>query len=443
MPKTGKCPSIWISILQLQNHPEGSPQAKKSKPKSSPRQAKSQLEDWTLEDFQVPQAEGKLRFHDLDLPDEVMQGVQAQGYQYCSPIQALTLPESLQGMDITGKAQTGSGKTAAFLISIITDLLDFPIQGPRRLGTPRALIVAPTRELVMQIASDADQLTQFTDVRVRQLVGGMDFEVQQRQLRKGHVDIMVATPGRLLDFCRRGHVNLREVETLVLDEADRMLSMGFIPDVRAIIRQTPKKQDRQTLLFSATFSEQILRLAEQWTFEPVHIEIEPENLAAETVDQRFLSVSSFDKYRVLLNSLKDGNIERAIVFANRRHVTRELAERLQRDGIASALLSGEVAQQKRVKTLERFRTGETPVMVATDVAGRGIHVDGVSHVFNYDLPEELEDYVHRIGRTGRAGASGMAISFASEDDAFLLPDLEALLGKPIHCEPVPEKLLEE
>jgi ATP-dependent RNA helicase RhlB len=233
------------------------------------------------------------------------------------------------------------------------------------------------------------------------------------------------------------------VETLVLDEADRMLSMGFIPDVRAIIRQTPKKQDRQTLLFSATFSEQILRLAEQWTFEPVHIEIEPENLAAETVEQRFLSVSTFDKYRVLLNSLKDGNIERAIVFANRRHVTRELAERLQRDGIASALLSGEVAQQKRVKTLERFRTGETPVMVATDVAGRGIHVDGVSHVFNYDLPEELEDYVHRIGRTGRAGASGMAISFASEDDAFLLPDLEALLGKPINCEPVPEKLLED
>ena len=443
MPKTGKCPSIWISILQPQNHPESSPQAKKTKPKGSARQTKSQLEDWTLESFQVPEEEGKLRFHDLDLPDEVMQGVQAQGYQYCSPIQALTLPESLQGMDITGKAQTGSGKTAAFLISIITDFLDFPIQGPRRLGTPRALIVAPTRELVMQIASDADQLTQFTDVRVRQLVGGMDFEVQQRQLQKGHVDILVATPGRLLDFCRRGHVHLREVETLVLDEADRMLSMGFIPDVRAIIRQTPKKQDRQTLLFSATFSEQILRLAEQWTFEPVHIEIEPENLAAETVEQRFLSVSTFDKYRVLLNSLKDGNIERAIVFANRRHVTRELAERLQRDGIASALLSGEVAQQKRVKTLERFRTGETPVMVATDVAGRGIHVDGVSHVFNYDLPEELEDYVHRIGRTGRAGASGMAISFASEDDAFLLPDLEALLGKPINCEPVPEKLLED
>ncbi len=412
------------------------------KAKTSNRQAKTRQENWSIDSFQVPEAEGKLRFHDLDLPDEVMQGIQAQEYQYCSPIQALTLPESLQGMDITGKAQTGSGKTAAFLISIITDLLDYPIEGPRRLGTPRALIVAPTRELVMQIASDADQLTRFTDCRVRQLVGGMDFEVQQKQLQKSHVDILVATPGRLLDFCRRGYVNLREVEVLVLDEADRMLSMGFIPDVRAIIRQTPKKQDRQTLLFSATFSEQILRLAEQWTFEPIHIEIEPENLAAESVEQRFLSVSSFDKYRVLLNSLRNGDVERAIVFANRRHVTRELAERLQRDGVSSALLSGEVAQQKRVKTLERFRTGETPVMVATDVAGRGIHVDGVSHVFNYDLPEELEDYVHRIGRTGRAGASGLAISFASEDDAFLLPDLETLLGKPITCEPVPQELLE-
>jgi len=424
--------------LQSQDNNDSSPK----QAKSSNRQAKSKQENWNLENFQVPAEEGKLRFHDLDLPDEVLQGVQALGYQYCSPIQALTLPESLQGMDITGKAQTGSGKTAAFLISIITDLLDFPIEGPRRLGTPRALIVAPTRELVMQIASDADGLTRFSDLQVRQLVGGMDFEAQQKQLQKSHVDIMVATPGRLLDFCRRGHVNLREVEVLVLDEADRMLSMGFIPDVRAIIRQTPKKQDRQTLLFSATFSDQILRLAEQWTFEPVHIEIESENLAAETVEQRFLSVSSYDKYRVLLNSLKNGDIERAIVFANRRHVTRELAERLQRDGISSALLSGEVAQAKRVKTLERFRSGETPVMVATDVAGRGIHVDGVSHVFNYDLPEELEDYVHRIGRTGRAGASGLAISFASEDDAFLLPDLEALLGKPITCDPVPQELLE-
>ena len=198
--------------MQSQDTNDSSPK----KPKSTNRQAKSKQENWDIESFQVPVEEGKLRFHDLDLPDEVLQGVQALGYQYCSPIQALTLPESLQGMDITGKAQTGSGKTAAFLISIITDLLDFPIAGPRRLGTPRALIVAPTRELVMQIASDADGLTRFSDIQVRQLVGGMDFEAQQKQLQKSHVDIMVATPGRLLDFCRRGHVNLREVEVLVL-----------------------------------------------------------------------------------------------------------------------------------------------------------------------------------------------------------------------------------
>ncbi|HCH31390.1 MAG TPA: ATP-dependent RNA helicase RhlB [Oceanospirillaceae bacterium] len=401
----------------------------------------SQQQNWSLDDFQVPEAEDKTRFHDLDLPDQVMQAVAALGYQYCSPIQALTLPESLDGKDITGKAQTGSGKTAAFLLSMITDFLDFPIQGPRRFGTPRALIIAPTRELVMQIASDAEDLTRFCDVNVQQLVGGMDFEAQQKQLKQKPTDIMVATPGRLLDFCRRGHVNLREVEVVVLDEADRMLSMGFIPDVRAIIRQTPNKEDRQTLLFSATFSDQILRLAEQWTFEPVHVEIESDELANESVEQKFFSVARSDKYKVLLNSLKTMDVERAIVFANRRHITRDLAEKLQKDGIRSALLSGEVAQAKRVKTLERFRSGDTPILVATDVAGRGIHVDGVSHVFNYDLPEELEDYVHRIGRTGRAGATGTSISFASEDDAFLMPELEELLGKRLHCEPTPSELL--
>jgi len=401
----------------------------------------SQQQNWSLDDFQVPEAEDKTRFHDLDLPDQVMQAVAALGYQYCSPIQALTLPESLDGQDITGKAQTGSGKTAAFLLSMITDFLDFPIQGPRRFGTPRALIIAPTRELVMQIASDAEDLTRFCDVNVQQLVGGMDFEAQQKQLKQKPTDIMVATPGRLLDFCRRGHVNLREVEVVVLDEADRMLSMGFIPDVRAIIRQTPKKEDRQTLLFSATFSDQILRLADQWTFEPVHVEIESDELANESVEQKFFSVARSDKYKVLLNSLKTMDVERAIVFANRRHITRDLAEKLQKDGIRSALLSGEVAQAKRVKTLERFRSGDTPILVATDVAGRGIHVDGVSHVFNYDLPEELEDYVHRIGRTGRAGATGISISFASEDDAFLMPELEELLGKRLHCEPTPSELL--
>jgi len=401
----------------------------------------NQQQNWSLDDFQVPEAEDKTRFHDLDLPDQVMQAVAALGYQYCSPIQALTLPESLDGQDITGKAQTGSGKTAAFLLSMITDFLDFPIQGPRRFGTPRALIIAPTRELVMQIASDAEDLTRFCDVNVQQLVGGMDFEAQQKQLKQKPTDIMVATPGRLLDFCRRGHVNLREVEVVVLDEADRMLSMGFIPDVRAIIRQTPKKEDRQTLLFSATFSDQILRLADQWTFEPVHVEIESDELANESVEQKFFSVARSDKYKVLLNSLKTMDVERAIVFANRRHITRDLAEKLQKDGIRSALLSGEVAQAKRVKTLERFRSGDTPILVATDVAGRGIHVDGVSHVFNYDLPEELEDYVHRIGRTGRAGATGISISFASEDDAFLMPELEELLGKRLHCEPTPSVLL--
>ena len=387
--------------------------------------------NWSLDDFIVPQEEGKTRFHDLDLPDQVMQGIQRLGFESPSPIQAETIPVALSGKDIVGLSQTGSGKTAAFGLPAL-NMIDIDRK------ETQVLVLCPTRELAVQVCEEINRLASclrgFTSIPVY-------FEAQQKQLQKRHTDIMVATPGRLLDFCRRGHVNLREVEVVVLDEADRMLSMGFIPDVRAILRQTPKKEDRQTLLFSATFSEQILRLAEQWTFEPVHVEIESDDLASATVEQRFFSVARADKYKVLLNCLKTMGVERAIVFANRRHITRDLAEKLQKDGIKSALLSGEVAQVKRVKTLERFRSGDTPILVATDVAGRGIHVDGVSHVFNYDLPEELEDYVHRIGRTGRAGATGISISFASEDDAFIIPDLEEMLGKRLDCEPTPSELL--
>jgi ATP-dependent RNA helicase RhlB len=231
------------------------------------------------------------------------------------------------------------------------------------------------------------------------------------------------------------------VEILVLDEGDRMLDMGFIPQVKRIVRATPEKSHRQTLLFSATFSQDIINLSSQWTFEPVKVEIEPENIATDSVDQRVYMVSSEQRYRVLNNLLHSPEASSVIVFANRRDQVRRLHERLRRSGLPCGVLSGEVPQNKRTRTLEDFKTGKLKVLVATDVAGRGIHVEGVSHVVNYNLPEDPEDYVHRIGRTGRAGATGISISFASEDDAFLLPDIERLLGHKLDCEHPPEELL--
>ncbi|MEH6626236.1 MAG: ATP-dependent RNA helicase RhlB [Motiliproteus sp.] len=386
-----------------------------------------------MESFAVPVDEDKVRFHDLDLPDCLMRSIAEMGFQYCTPIQSQTLVHTLEGKDLTGKAQTGTGKTAAFLISAITDMVDYPLEGPRRKGKPRALIVAPTRELVMQIAKDAAGLVKYSDLKVLTVVGGMDYEKQRSQLREGVVDLLVATPGRLLDFNRKGDVDLSGVELLVLDEADRMLSMGFIPDVREIIRCTPHKRDRQTLLFSATFSEDILNLARMWTQDSVTVEIEPERVTAETVKQQVYLVSEEHKFNLLYNLVRQQHLERVMVFANRRDITRRLTERLKRTGIDAALLSGEVSQQQRVKTLEAFRSGRVKVLVATDVAGRGIHVDGVSHVINYNLPDDAEDYVHRIGRTGRAGAEGVSFSFACETDSFMLPEIEELIGQRLEC----------
>ncbi|WP_376787834.1 ATP-dependent RNA helicase RhlB [Aliamphritea hakodatensis] len=386
-----------------------------------------------MDQFQVEPEEGKQRFHDFNLPDDVMHAIADLEFKYCSAIQAATLNQSLAGNDMIGKAQTGTGKTAAFLISIITDLIDFPLEHKRARGVPRALIIAPTRELTLQIASDAEQLSKYCDLSVVSLVGGMDYDKQRKQLAARPVDILVATPGRLIDFVRSSDVDLGDVEVMVLDEADRMLSMGFIPDVRTIIRHTPRKGDRQTLLYSATFTDDIMNLAKQWTVDAQVIEIEPEKRSTDSVTQQVYLVSRQEKYTLLRNFMRANQLERVIVFGNRRDETRRLAERLQKDGLSAALLSGEIPQQKRLKTLEAFRSGTINILVATDVAGRGIHVDGVSHVINYALPEDPDDYVHRIGRTGRAGSTGTSISFASEDDAFLIPDIEAEAGVKMEC----------
>lgn len=399
-------------------------------------------ETWTPDQFVVAPEEGKTRFHDLDLSPELMRGIEALGFQYCSPIQAQILPHTLQGYDAIGKAQTGTGKTAAFLITIFNDLLNNPVEGERFLAEPRAVVIAPTRELVMQIAADAEDLGRYTGLKTVTLIGGADYQKQLQQVTSKVVDLVVATPGRLIDFMQRRDMFLDHVEIMVLDEADRMLDMGFIPQVKRIVRATPPKKDRQTLLFSATFTQDILNLAQQWTFEPITVEIEPERVATATVDQKVWLCASHERMRVLINILRQPEAVSTIVFANRRDQVRNVHEKLRKAGVSCGILSGEITQAKRTKTLAQFKEGKIAVLVATDVAGRGIHVDGVSHVVNYNLPEDPEDYVHRIGRTGRAGATGTSISFASEDDAFLLPDIETLLGERLKCTQVPEDLLE-
>lgn len=385
----------------------------------------------------------RLKFSAFNLVDPLNKAIADLGFEYCTPIQAQSLRYTLEGHDVTGRAQTGTGKTAAFLISIINDLVSNPITEQRYAAEPRALIIAPTRELVMQIASDARDLSKYAGLHVVTMVGGEDYQKQLRALDRKPVDIVVATPGRLIDFVQNDQVYLGMVEMMVIDEADRMLDMGFIPQVRSIVARTPAKECRQTLLFSATFTPEILELTKRWAMDPVMIEIEPTQVATDTIDQIVYLVTSEDKYKLLYNIISAEGADRVIVFNNRRDQVRKLADSLHRNGISCGLLSGEVAQNKRVQTLEAFREGKLQVLVATDVAGRGLHIDDVTHVINYSLPEEAEDYVHRIGRTGRAGNIGTSISFACEEDSFLVPNIEEKLGMKLPCIHPDESLLAE
>lgn len=368
-------------------------------------------------------------FDQLQLHPKLKRAIDALGYTHMTPIQDKVLQYTLGGHDAIGRAQTGTGKTAAFLISIINDLLNKPIEQDRFRGEPRALILAPTRELALQIESDAKELTKFTDLHIVTLLGGVDFDVQKKRLDQNFVDIMVATPGRLIDFVEQKEVWLDQIEFLVIDEADRMLDMGFIPAVKRIVRYSPPKDCRQTLFFSATFNIDVLNLAHRWLFEPITVEIEPEKKTNADVEQRVYMVSNSDKYRLLEDILANEPIEKVMIFANRRDQVRRLFDRLKKDGYKVGMLSGEISQDKRTKMLDNFKKGSINIMIATDVAGRGIHVDGVSHVVNFTLPEQSDDYVHRIGRTGRAGEQGVSISFLSEDDAFNLPNIEKAIGQ--------------
>lgn len=395
---------------------------------------------WDLNSFQVDPVPGKSRFHDFDLPQPLMRAIADLDFKYCTPIQAKALPDALAGKDIVGRASTGTGKSAVFLIALFTRLLQEsnPANKP---GTPRALIIAPTRELVMQIAKDGQGLAKYTGLRIVAVYGGTDYRKQMEQLQRGRVDVVVATPGRLLDYVGKNVVRLHQARTMIIDEADRMLDMGFIPDVRRIVYRTPEKENRQTMLFSATVTPEVKHLAAQWCVNPLSLETETEQVAVETVEQIVYMTTTAEKYTVLYNTITATEHERIIVFTNMKSEARKLYDRLRRNDINCTLLTGDVPQQKRQARLERFRDGQVEVLIATDVAGRGIHVDGISHVFNYTLPYEPEDYVHRIGRTGRAGKSGISISFADEEGAFYLPEIEEYIGMTLPCLQPDESLL--
>ncbi len=411
------------------------------KEKYRPRPPKKKKKAWDPASFEVPPAENKTRFHDLDLPLPIMHAVADLKFEYCTPIQAKALPETLLGKDLIGRAQTGTGKSAAFLISMFARMLSEKPDPKRAVAEPRALIIAPTRELVMQIMRDAKGLIKYTNIRVLPVFGGVDYQKQKDELQQKPVDLLIATPGRLLDFIGKRAVRLDKVEVLVLDEADRMLDMGFIPDVRRIVSQTADKSKRQTMMFSATITAEVKHLASQWCKKPYTVEIEPEQVTVDTVEQIVYLTTSQEKYTVLYNLLTKQNLKRVMVFTNRKDETRKLTDRLKRNGINCAMLSGDVDQKQRTSRLENFRAGKIHVLVATDVAGRGIHIEGISHVVNYTLPYEPEDYVHRIGRTGRAGAEGISISFACDEGAFYLPDIEEYIGRKLECMSPEESLL--
>jgi len=402
---------------------------KPQKPKKPP---------WTLDDFQVTPEEGKSRFHDYEIPLKVMRGVAEQNFKYCTPIQEKSLKWVLGGKDLVGKANTGTGKTAVFLLAIFTRLLK---EKRGRKGFPRALVLAPTRELVAQIAKDATELGKYSHMSVRVAYGGVDYQKQMELLQDKQCDLLIATPGRLIDFLNKKVIQLSSCSILVLDEADRMLDMGFIPDVRRIVGRLPSREQRQTMLFSATVPDDVQRLSSQWCVNPEVVEAEPEHVAVETVEQLIYLTTAEEKYTVLYNLIQENSEDRIIVFANMKNEAKRLADRLQRNDIECVLLSGDVAQNKRMKRLESFREGKVKILVATDVAGRGIHIEGITFVVNYTLPYEPGDYVHRIGRTGRAGAQGKAVSFACEQGSFYLPEIEEFIDRKFECILPEESLL--
>ena len=381
-----------------------------------------------------------LAFSSLDLVPSVQEGLKKAGFTHATPIQSLTLPFALEGKDVAGQAQTGTGKTAAFLLTIFQRLLESPREEPGK--NPRALVLAPTRELALQIHKDALLLGSETGLRFALAYGGVDYEKQRKVLEEG-VDILIGTPGRIIDYFKQKVFNLRRIDVMVLDEADRMFDLGFIKDIRYVLRRLPPMGERQCLMFSATLSHRVLELAYEHMNEPELLKVETEKVTADHVHQSVYYPSNEEKLPLLIGLLRRIDSGRVMVFSNTRAVTDRIQRTLEANGLHAASISGAVPQKKRQTLLKRFHDGEIPVLVATDVAARGLHIPDVTHVINFDLPQDAPDYVHRIGRTARLGARGEAISFACEHYAFHLPEIEEYIGYSIPMDQAGPELLPE
>ena len=382
------------------------------------------------------------RFDELDLPDSVLQGVRETKFEYCTPIQAATLPLSLAGKDVAGQAQTGTGKTAAFLLATLTHLIRHPADDKRKPTQPRAIILSPTRELAIQIFHDAEKLATGTDFKLCLVYGGTGYEQQRKSLQEG-VDILIGTPGRLIDYFKQHIFDLRAIQVMVLDEADRMFDLGFIKDIRYLIRRMPTPDKRLSMLFSATLSLRVTELAYEHMNNPETVVIESESVTADKVTEVGYMVANDEKIPLLIGLLRKLEPTRGMVFVNTKRAAERVWGFLEGNDFKTGILTGDVPQKKRQRLLKAFQDGELAIMVATDVAARGLHISGVTHVFNYDLPDDAQDYVHRIGRTARAGATGDALSFVCETYAFSLPDIEAFTGHKITMKPVSNALLAE
>lgn len=381
-------------------------------------------------------------FSSFELPESLQQGLRDAGFSNCTEIQALSLPIALQGKDVTGQAQTGTGKTAAFLIATYAHLINNPAREDRKVNQPLALIVAPTRELAIQIHKDALQLGAHTGLSLGLAYGGVDYEKQRDQIAAG-VDILVGTPGRIIDYFKQGVFDLKAGQVVVLDEADRMFDLGFITDIRYLLRKLPPAPERLSMLFSATLSQRVLELAYEHMNEPVSVKTESDQMTAEKVVQTLYHPAKEEKNALLVGLLREMNPERSMVFVNTKVVADRLLGVLLGNGFKADVLSGDVRQNKRQRLLGEFEEGKIDILIGTDVAARGLHIPGVTHVFNYDLPQQEEDYVHRIGRTARAGAFGEAISFACEEYAFSLPSIQEYIGQSIKTMPITNAMLPE
>jgi ATP-dependent RNA helicase RhlB len=372
----------------------------------------------------------QLTFDSLQIADSLKQGIAELGYSRATPIQAQTLPVALAGRDVAGQAQTGTGKTAAFLIALFNRLLTHPPSANRPVSSPRAIVIAPTRELAVQIHSDALGIGKHTGLKLAIVFGGVDYEKQRRSLEEG-VDVLIGTPGRIIDYFKQHVFDLRHIEVAVMDEADRMFDLGFIKDIRFLLRRLPHPELRLTMLFSATLSHRVMELAYEHMNNPELIRIEPDKMTVDRVTQVLYFPSTEEKIPLLMGLLRRIEARRTMVFVNTKRIAEVLERTLTANGFVAQALSGDVPQNKRLKMMRDFHDGEIAVLIATDVASRGLHIPDVSHVFNFDLPNDAEDYVHRIGRTARAGAEGDAISFGCEEFAISLPDIERYIGHQI------------